>query len=47
MKDLKIQQRDGTSKKKETTNIAHASHFFAHFFAVFARLQRENALFRV
>ena len=50
MKDLKIQQRDGDEnvKKnnrftKQPTNIARASHFFVHFFAVFARLRRENA----
>ena len=50
MKDLKIQQRDGNANvkkdnrfNKQTTNIPRASHFFVHFFAVFARLRRENA----
>ena len=31
----------------ENNNFARASRFFAHFFAVAARLQRESALFHV
>ena len=27
---------------KQNNNFARASHFFAHFFPVFARLRREN-----
>ena len=29
---------------KQNKNFARASHFFVHFFAVFARLPRENAV---
>ena len=29
--------------KKQNSNFAHTSHFFEHFFPVFARLRRENA----
>ena len=32
---------------KENNNFARATHFFVHFFAVVARLQRENAFFHV
>ena len=28
---------------KQNNNFARASHFFVHFFPVFARLRRENA----
>ena len=28
---------------KQNNNVAHGSRFFVHFYAVFARLQRENA----
>ena len=28
---------------KQNNNVARASHFFVHFFAVFARLRRETA----
>ena len=31
---------------KKNNNFARASHFFVHFFAVFARLRLENAQFR-
>ena len=31
---------------KKNDNFARASHFFVHFFAVFARLRLENAQFR-
>ena len=27
---------------KKNNNFAHAARFFVHFFAVFARLRREN-----
>ena len=48
----KFQRRDGNEKvnKKENNrfneqnnNFARASHFFAHFFVVFALQRRENA----
>ena len=52
--DFKIQrhgrQREGQKNKrfnKQNNNFARAPHFFVHFFPVFARLGRENALFRV
>ena len=32
---------------KQKNNFARAPHFFVHFLPVFARLRRENALFRV
>ena len=32
---------------EQNNNFARAPHFFVHFFPVFARLGRENALFRV
>ena len=32
---------------KQNNNFARASHFFVHFFPVFAPLLRENAFFRV
>ena len=45
---FKIQRRDGMQEHLQTIGlksktVAHASRFFVHFFAVFARLQRENA----
>ena len=45
---FKFQRRDGMQEHLQTIGlksktIAHASRFFVHFFAVFARLQRENA----
>ena len=50
IRDFKIQrrgrQREGKKKKrfnKQNNNFA----LFVHFFPVFARLGRENALFRV
>ena len=55
IRDLKIQrrgrQREGKKKNdrfdKQNNYFARAPHFFVHFFPVFARLGRENALFRV
>ena len=48
--DFKIQRCGGNENFYKTiglieqnNNFARASHFFAHFFAVFARLRRENA----
>ena len=46
-----IQRQEGNenAKKKnnrfdkQNNNVAHGSRFFVHFFAVFARLQCENA----
>ena len=32
---------------KQNNNFAQAPHFFVNFLSVFARLRRENALFRV
>ena len=32
---------------KQNNNFARASHFFVHFFPVFAPLRLENAFFRV
>ena len=43
-------QREGKKSNwfnKQNNNFARAPHFFVHFFPVFARLRRENALFRV
>ena len=41
-------ERQKTNRfSKQHNNFAHAVHFFVHFFAVFARLRRENAQFRV
>ena len=52
--DFKIQRRGRQRERqknnrfnKQNNNFARASHFFVHFFPVFARLRRENALFRV
>ena len=49
-RDFKIQrrgrQRERQKKKKfkkQNNNFARASHFFVHFFPVFARLRGENA----
>ena len=59
IRDLKIQRRgqqrerekNKTKKNnrfnKQNNNFARASQFFVHFFPVFARLRRENALPRV
>ena len=55
IRDFKIQRRgrqcEGKKKtiglNKQNNNFAHAPHFFVHFFPVFARLQRENALFLI
>ena len=51
---LRSNDADGSEKvkknwfNKQNNNFAHSSHFFRTFlFAVFARLRRENALFRV
>ena len=50
IRDFKIQrrgqQREG-KKKKGLISKTTTYHFFVHFFPVFARLGRENALFRV
>ena len=50
IRDFKIQrrgrQREG-KKKKGLISKTTTSHFFVLFFPVFARLGRENALFRV
>ena len=45
---FKIQGRDGMQEHLQTIGlksktIAQASRFFVHFFAVFARPQRQNA----
>ena len=48
--DLKIRRRRRQRERhkgnrfKQNNNFARASHFFVHFFAVFARLRRENAI---
>ena len=50
-RDFKIQRRGRQRERKkknnrfnwQNRNFARASHFFAHFFPVFARLRRENA----
>ena len=54
IRDLKIGRRRRQRERhksngfnKQNNNFARASHFFAHFFAVFARLRRENAKFHV
>ena len=51
---LRSNDADGNEKvkknnwfNKQNNNFARAPHFFVHFFPVFARLRRENALFRV
>ena len=55
-RDLKIRRRRRQRERrksnrftgnKQNNNFARASHFFVHFFAVFARLRRENASFHV
>ena len=50
IRDFKIQRRQRQRQRpknnrfyKQNDNFARASHFFVHFFLVFARLQRENA----
>ena len=54
--DFKIQRRDRNKNErqkykrknwfnKQNNNFARVSHFFVHFFAVSARLRRENAYF--
>ena len=52
--DFKNQRLDDNEKvkkskrfNKQNNNFAQAPHFFVHFLLVFARLRRENALFRV
>ena len=49
-RDLKIKRRRRQRERhksnrfnKENNNFARVSHFFVHFFDVFARLRRENA----
>ena len=49
-RDFKIQRRGRQRERKKNNrfnlqnrNFARASHFFVHFFPVFARLRRENA----
>ena len=51
---LRSNDADGNEKVKRTigsiskcNNFARAPHYFVHFFPIFARLGRENALFRV
>ena len=52
---LRSNDTDGNEKvkkkkkrfNKQNNNFARAPHFLVHFFPVFARLGRENALFRV
>ena len=53
-REFKIQQRGRQRERqrnnrfnKQNNNFARASHFFVHFFPVFARLRPENASFRV
>ena len=36
-------QNENNRFNKQNNNFARASHFFVQFFAVFARLRRENA----
>ena len=36
-------QNENDRFNKQNNNFARASHFFVQFFAVFARLRRENA----
>ena len=50
IRDFKIQRRGRQRERhknnrfnKQNNNFASASHFFVHFFPVFARLRRENA----
>ena len=51
IRDFKIQRRQRQRQRpkknnwfyKQNDNFARASHFFEHFFPVFARLRRENA----
>ena len=50
-RDFKIQRRGRQRERqkskrfnKQNNNFARASHFFVHFFPVFARLRRENGL---
>ena len=54
IKDFKIQRRGRQREGKKTigliskTTTLHVHHtFFVHFFTVFTRLRRGNALFRV
>ena len=54
IRDFKIQRRGRQREGKknngfnmQNNNFAHAPHYFVHVFPVFARLRRENALFRV
>ena len=49
-RDFTIQRRGRQRERqknnrfnKQNNNFARASHFFVHFFPVFARLRRENA----
>ena len=50
IRDFEIQRRGRqrerqkyTKFNKQNNNFARASHYFVHFFPVFARLRRENA----
>ena len=45
--DAKALRTSKTTKggSRQNNNFAHESHYFVHFFAVFARLRREIALF--
>ena len=54
IRDLKIRRRRRQRErhksnrfKKQNNNFARTSHFFVHFFAVFARLRCENAKIHV
>ena len=49
LETLRSNDADGNEKvkKKGLRSKTTTSHFFVHFFPVFARLGRENALFRV
>ena len=49
LETLRSNDADGNEKVKKKGLISKTttSHFFVHFFPVFARLGRENALFRV
>ena len=39
----RLQRERERQKNKQNNSFVRASHFFVHFFAVFARLRRENA----
>ena len=40
-------RQNNNSFNKQNNNLARATRFFVHFFALFAGLRRENAKFRV